>query len=163
MTTTLQNISSLKDLYYFLENAKADVSFWGNRYVSINAGKDSCALDLLPARVWDLVKKNPEFDEIERGFGKKIKEKIKKLYKDSEKAAAIKNCVTRIFFAIMEYWIENIKEFGYGIRFHWFRDKKVFDYYTQSQYQRAFGFSPGRGAQWSEAGSPDRWLPPGSI
>ena len=142
MSINLDNISSFEDFYQFLDRARSDVSFWGNRYVTAGLYSGSLPIDLLPIYTMKIVNKNINFDEKERSFGEKVVKKIDELYLKSEKLAAKKNCLTRLFFAIVEYWIDNIKGCGYGTRFRWDRDKDIFEYYTKIQYKKKFKESP---------------------
>ncbi len=144
MSINLDNISSFKDFYQLLDGAQSDVSFWGNRYVTVGLYSGSLPIDLLPIYTMKVVNKNINFDEEERSFGKKVVKKINELYLKSEKSAAKKNCLTRLFFAIVEYWISNIKDCGYGTRFHWEHDNDIFEYYTKMQYKKKFKTSPGQ-------------------
>ncbi len=158
MITTLNDVHSFKDLDDILNHSRGDVSFWGTRYVSFEGKKETVSLDSLSSFVMNFVKANPEFEETDRIFGKRVVEKTDLLYEQTTNSISRKNCLTRLFFAIIEYWMGNFQNYGYGTRFHWPRNKDFFKYYTKEQYQKVFGEYPGNCPDRCEGGHPDKWL-----
>lgn len=153
--------------FYNLKEGIANVSFWGTRCVHVKNHKGSISLDDLSSRVLKLVKENIEFDESERAYGKLLVEKIDGFYSETDVKIERKNLVTKLFFAIKEYWVNNCENWGYSRRFDWFENgsqKRFYYYYTAGQYQKVFHrLQPTDIMSRSmRSGFPDRWLAPTS-
>ena len=156
MKVTLYNFSSFKQVFNDVKDAKANVSFWGIRYIYTES-KAQISLDYFVSNVFQMTKKKPDFDESERNFALETVKKLKVFYSDSKNIASNKNFITRLFFYITEFWMNNIQNFGYGIRFTWKREREVFKYYTKEQYQKVFGNIPQDDPNWIYPGYPKMW------
>ncbi len=139
MTMDLNSVSSIQEFYDHLHRGKPFVSFWGNRFVMIDS--QYAALDSLPGSVWRLVKKNPHFSAEEREIGREIEKQVGSFYKETKKLARTRNLISRLFYSIIEWWIRNVKDFGYGDRMQW-KGTKVFNTFSEPQYRKQFGCPP---------------------
>ena len=158
LSIVLSKASSFEEFYKIIQHAEADISFWGNRYLQVKGCSGTVNLDSLPLHVIQILKRHLHFDETERSFGKKIVEKVDRLYSQSDQRLLKRNWVTRLFFVIIEGWIKCFQGWGYGARFQWRINKEVFNYYTATQYQRAFEWVPKHEPDLHRQGEPKRWL-----
>lgn len=141
-----------------IQNTKGGVSFWGTRYAYTQ--NEAIKLDDIATCVIQIFKKNPNFDEKERAFAKKLVDKVDCLYSESKTASSERNLLSRILYFVSELFIINICNFGYGIRFHWNAKKDFVNLYTKSQWISAFGSSPPYQPSHYSSGLPPRWRQP---
>ncbi len=152
----LAKVNSYAELCYFARHARAHLSFWGWRYITVDGYKGSLPLDALAARVLKLLIGNPHFDEEERRHGKKIALLIDQLYKQTYKF----NRITYLMYRIRRYFPsifcdkeacflwkfaadQNKTDAHYGPIYiiycnHNKGYNKVFDYYTKKQFKNTF-------------------------
>ncbi len=157
MKALLDTQHSLGDLYNTIKHGKGDVSFFGVRYAYLEKGQ-AISLDTIVSFVLQLLRKNPHFDKNERDFGRKLVEKIDRLYSEAKISAKNRNLITQILYMISECWINNFQGYGYGIRFKWSRQKNFADLYTKNQYEAELGVSPTWQADNYKPDLPQRWL-----
>lgn len=158
MKINLEKSPSYEELYETIKSGRGDLSFFGSRYVYISNNAD-LLLDDITNYVIARLRTHPNFDETERSFAKKLVIRIDELYLESEKVAMGKNVFIRLFFAISEFWIKNIRDCGYGVRFHWEEEKDFPNLYTKIQYENTFSFPITRLADDYRSGLPQRWMP----
>ncbi len=141
LNTFLYATDKFIELEPTIDHVKEDISFWGIRYVYLDGSKDRFPIDILAKRVMELVKsKHFEYSNQERIAGKKIAAKIDKIYESNDDRLERKWFITQYLC----YFIDSLRNGGYHIGFHWNdgRDNKVFDYYTNQQYQEEFSSNP---------------------
>lgn len=153
----LKNAKSYEDIRNILdkpkEKLKVKISIFGVPKISIKGYLFSISVDDLAFRIERMVEKNFEFTEEERVHGKLISSKIDFFYSEIEKQEKKINCITKIFRHIYRH-IDSTKVF-------WQQEYcRMFDAYTKKQYEKKFGHSPAREAQWMVTDLPDRWFEP---
>lgn len=121
MRVDLATAFSFEALKAIVARTEVDISFWGVRYVVTKRHEVICPLDRLTGRVIELFesrKKNP-FSKEECEAGILLKEKIDYFYWKTDAKIKGKNLLTRLFFAIREYWICNMWNADYAHRVDW--------------------------------------------
>lgn len=143
LNTALNNTSSFTDLYTITKDIKEGVSFFGFRYVSVQGYRGRVHIDKLSLAIQSVIKKNCDYDEINRAKLKEISFKITDLYKSNDKTLKQKNIITRLFCEIRDS-CRCIKEQGVGPRFQWEMgsENKLYKLYTANQYLSSFGVDP---------------------
>ncbi|CCB84999.1 putative uncharacterized protein [Parachlamydia acanthamoebae UV-7] len=143
LNTALNNTSSFTDLYTITKDIKEGVSFFGFRYVSVQGYRGRVHIDKLSLAIQSVIKKNCNYDEINRAQLKEISFKITNLYKSNDKTLKQKNIITRLFCEIRDS-CRSIKEQGVGPRFQWEKGirGRLYDFYTANQYLSSFGVDP---------------------
>lgn len=135
------------------ESSKVNISFWGNRYVSVKSCQGFVHIDAIAARATELLKQNPHFCERERLHGKNLAQRIKQIYNESDDLLANSNFLTRII-AILKN-LKGIFSFSPPFVFsetRWLWKEsmrmletplcKVFDFYTKQQLMKVFDKMP---------------------
>jgi hypothetical protein len=155
----LTNVTSFAELLPLARGASTHLSCWGSRYVSVAGYTDTLELDALPAKVIELIKKHPNFDEQERGYGKEIASLIdRNIYDAIDMQADNTNCITWLFVKLRDicnviflvFKDGPLKAFWpHGTRWEWRDDKlhypstyqNAFDLYTEEQFKSKHGLS----------------------
>jgi hypothetical protein len=133
----LYNSDKFIDLEPIIDGVKENISFWGHRYVYISGEKLTFPIDILPKRILELMKNNRyEYTDDERDAGKRIAAKINQIYEDNDERLIGKWFITRFFC----YIIDQLS--GYSPRFYWEEDHRIFDFYTEKQYEEIFHIKP---------------------
>ncbi len=155
---TLANSKSFAELLPIARGVTVHLSFLGSRYVSVDGYSDTLELDALAAKVIELVEKYPQFDELERVYGKEIASLIdRNTYDAVDVLVNNSNCMTWLFvkardlchsiFLIFQKGITDAC-FAHGIRWHWkdnpfpSRYNHIFTFYTAEQFKNKFGITP---------------------
>lgn len=162
----LTKVQSFEELWPIVEQSNEKLSCLGARYISVHGYEGTLHIDALAERVIAMVRKNFEFTEQERKFGKLIAKKINHIYEENDKRIERSNCFTRILCMIREFlFCPMLPTFG-STRWVWRAESEcfAFEYYTRSQFQSVFGLSPeeakNQGYQLgyrSRTGDPERW------
>jgi hypothetical protein len=173
LRTKISTASSFRELCPYARMAHPHVSLLGRRYVSVEGYKGTVGINAFPQRVLELIKQNPHFDEEERSHGKTIASRLDRLYLHSEELLAGSNIFTRslgklaervrVLFgrSSSEFLWKRLNTF-YNQRYYKFvvvehypfvSTKKdsynlIFNFYTKTQYQTAFGVEPKRLPSW---------------
>lgn len=129
MNTQLKNIQTFKEFDQYLDGATAEVSYWGNREVTIPNARELIDLDNLSFHVITLIGSNENPGWFERRHARKVIEKINDFYLNTE-AATIRNIFTSILFTKNECWTNHFANIGYGSRALWYLYQAKFDRYT---------------------------------
>lgn len=155
--SVLQEVRTFAELETIVKKAQANLSFWGFRYITVLDYEGTSPIDALAAKVLELVRKNPDFNEVERKHGKTIMRPIDNIYRVSDKLVKKANCLTKFFAKLNS--IPNLILSGFRrdvskLRWHW-RDcdivwlktscsgdykgfYKIFHFYTETQYKDVF-------------------------
>lgn len=169
---------SLINVLEISKRVTPQLSFFGTPYLSIDGSNLILPIDALAARVIDVVKQNPQFNEEERIIGKELAALIDRIYSLSIEQVNQSNCITRILWCLKENlyyllcfsprfyfhcsltrwaWME--RECIHVIGYH-----QIFRYYTREQYVNVFGHSPEKDRGEDESAKFKKircWLAPG--
>ncbi|NGX53429.1 MAG: hypothetical protein K1000chlam4_00140 [Chlamydiae bacterium] len=154
--SVLAAVQSYAEMCVLVRNATAHLSFWGVRYITVEGHKGSLSYDALAARVLDLLKEKPNFDETERRHGKTIAPMIDQLYAQNHRCHVItyllfkirrvfsyifSNDDVRILWKSMALNPKRTME-RYNLPHFYCIHKegynRVFDYYTEEQHKTTF-------------------------
>ena len=69
---SFQLVQSYEKLCEIAEKSEPEISFWGAEYVVVEGFEGSLNIDAITKRLFELLKKNYEFNEVERALGKRI-------------------------------------------------------------------------------------------
>jgi hypothetical protein len=137
----LEHIRSIAELRPLVEQAQECLSFWGERYITLPNQKERLPIDSLAARVIELVKLTPHFDEMEREQGKQIAKKINHIYDRNDLRVKESRWITYLFaiFRNFPVSITRLNWEGQQSIFGCFEGyKQVFNLYTKEQYLNNF-------------------------
>jgi hypothetical protein len=146
---TVSEIQSFSGLLPIAERAEVKLSLWGSRHVCVAGYEGTLHIDALASRVMRLLRQvNYEFNETERGPGKRLAARIDQLHAESDRQVMGANLFTqglvtlrKTITCIFDFFI---KCKVISTRFHWgsFGFNDDFGHYTRTQLQTVFGLSP---------------------
>ncbi|MDN3505894.1 MAG: hypothetical protein P0S96_01540 [Simkaniaceae bacterium] len=116
----LSRIFTLKEIDQFLDGAKVEVSFWGNRLVTIPNTGLTFTVDTLPYFVKKLVPRTPTLNKSERFYGRKVVRIVNDFFAKTE-ISSIRNPITLIFFLFHEFCAAYLNGGRYNSRNNWHR------------------------------------------
>ncbi len=173
--TVVSRASSFSELLPIAERAEPHFSFWGSRYVSVSGYEGTLDIDALAARTMELRRQlNFGFSLAEHTAGKRLAERIDRIYDDHQWQVSQANCFTRVLDFLRGFPCALFNYLAYkdrGVIIRWRGQEQrnnSFDYYTRAQFQDAFHMSPEEAerrnyvqsctniAGWT--GPPDIWL-----
>jgi len=170
LQTAIMQAPSFSVLKQISDDARADVSFSGIRYLEAPGYGGRASIDLLAWRVTDIAVNVVNYNQEERKVGKSIPKILFKLYKESNKQLTRKKIITKIccFFRDL---LQHAKELrGYNNpRYDWSvylpqTGCYVFKYYSKIQYETCFGPTPEDAPNghppFNKKGSAIRWEHP---
>jgi len=175
---TVSSARSFSSLLTIAERAEPHFSFWGCRYVSVSGYEGTLDINALAARTMELLHQfNHAFSPAEHTAGKRLAERIDRIYDDHQRQVAQADFFTRVLdvLRILPCGLFNYLVYGdRGVLYKWRGQEQhndSFDYYTLAQFQNAFHMSPEeaerRGLVWScrpcttipgWTGPPDIWF-----
>lgn len=139
-------------LMHIAENAQAQISCMGRRYIFVKGYKGDVTIDFLTDLLIQLIKqKEFEYTQEERRFGEILSTRIIKLYRNSDEIVEECNCIKRFLVNIWDFWasythktrykwmvcgVDSIS--GCGSESYCF----IFRYYTARQYLAQFNSDP---------------------
>lgn len=178
----LASASTMAELAPLVKNANEHISLSGYRYIFVKGYKGKLPLDALASRITEIVGENFEFSKEEIKFGKKLADRILKIYENNVERTKELNVFTRLLCKIRdlfsysedtrtdliqrELWMGNDPE-----------GSEIFKYYSKDQYIKKFGEEPqGKGniftvlkvfgkyavgkGSWKRHDCPPRWPAP---
>lgn len=153
--TSTQNYENLCAL---AEKAEPKISFWGSERIVIDGYQGSVGIEAITSRVFEMLAKNEEFSEVERGYGKRIASRINHIYEGRDEILKARNIVTKILVFLRNLSLQTSPR-GY---WEFYEAKYTFDSYTTAQFRSIFGYSIDdaikRGVKLDQLfGSNDRW------
>lgn len=158
ITDVFAEAQSYETLCALAEEMEPKLSFFGKEYLCTPKYQGYLEPDDITARLFELLKNNLEFNELNRTYGKKISCRINVIYEKSDEILKAANFFTKLLVFLRGICCSNFA------RDEWILNEKraTFEYYTRSQFNRAFGYSPeeaeSRGIRLSEAkGLQHRW------
>lgn len=158
--SALKEIESFAQLKFIVKKAKAKLSPLGKRYIKVGDHEGILPVDALAAKVVELVKKNQDFDEVERKHGKAIIAPLNDIYmvcnlkvgrakgltKFLAKLRAIPylilSCFSRSYSKIQWNWCYCEIETEFTSNPDTRGNYRVFDLYTKNQYKNVFNKDP---------------------
>ena len=170
---TVSSARSFSSLLTIAERAEPHFSIWGSRYISVSGYEGTLDVDALAARTMELLNQlNYGFSLAEHTAGKRLEERIDRIYDDHKRQVAQANVVTRILDFLREFPCALFNYLVYGdkgVLWKWRGQEQrsqSFDFYTRAQFQDAFHMSPeeaerrgyiARHIPSREGGFPERW------
>lgn len=133
----LSECNSYKDLCTLAELSKPKLSFWGSQYIIVDGYEGTLEINDITKRLFELVKKDYDFNEEERAFGKRIASRINYIYDDIDVQIRASNLFTRIIAFIRGLTLYDTPREYWKIHY----ENMTFDLYTQSQFREVFGYS----------------------
>ncbi len=133
-----KSVQSYEKLCEIAEKSELKISFWGSEYIVVKDFEGSLSIDAITKRLFELIRKNYEFNESNRDIGKRIAYKINSIYDKSDEILKTCNLFTKILVFLRGL-------FGLDISWrNWelYEEKNVFEYYTRSQFNKVFGYFP---------------------
>ncbi len=128
---------SYEKLCEVAEKAKPKISFWGSEYIVVQGYDGYLGINSITKRLFELVKKNHDFDEVHRNYGKRITLRINHSYDRSDEILKICNFFTKMFVFLRSFGCSiNLREY-----WETYERKFIFDSYTPSQFNLIFGYS----------------------
>ncbi len=119
-----QTYRSLLDL---LNQATADISFWGTRDIAVLSYLGTYSIDDLLERVDNLVTENREFNQEERSMGLELVHRINALDNESQQKLSSKWFWTRFFVSFLEKGSSYVRDVGE------YYNSNYAEYYTRDQ------------------------------
>ncbi len=156
----LKEVETFSQLKFIAKKAKARLSPSGKRYIIVRGHEGTLPIDALAAKVLELVKKNPDFDEVERRHGKAIIKSIGSIYMKSYRQIVNAKGLTKFLAKLrgIPYLILSCFSRDYSkIQWNWryceieteFTSNpdnrgnyRVFELYTKNQYREVFKKEP---------------------
>lgn len=160
ISSALRQVECFAQLKYIVKNARAKLSPFGKRCIEVQNHQGTLPIDALAKKVLELVKKNPDFDEVERSHGKACIKPINDIYKEIdlqvEKAKGLKRTLTKlrsIPYLILSCFSRNYSKIQWNWRYckiatfdSSLPDAKgnyqLFKLYTKNQYKAVFQKDP---------------------
>lgn len=133
-----KSIQSYEKLHEIAEKSEPRISFWGSEHILVEGYDGYLEIDSIIKRLFELVKKNYEFNEVERGFGKRIASKMNFIYEKSDEIYKTCNIFTRVLVFIRGLLGPAFTRTAWEL----YDDKTTFEFYTRSQFNGVFGYSP---------------------
>jgi len=148
--SVLANTKALSELHKIVATPHVHLSFWGQRYVTIDGFEGSLHIDDLSSWVIEYINQNPHFDEIERASGAVLAKMIDKIYEESDQQVKQSYLITRFFTELRECRFPKGPWNFCHTRWLWSDAEElnvdcynqVFDFYTHRQFEIKFGFPP---------------------
>ena len=127
---------SYEALCALAEKAEPKISFWGAQYLVVEGYESSLDIDSVVRRMSALVKKNHEFNQIERSYGKRIASRVSYIYEKSDEILKTCNLFTKILVFLRSL------NCNLSHRDYWqlYQRKFIFEAYTESQFEKVFGY-----------------------
>ncbi len=162
LTEALSRFTFTQDFMDITANARATISFWGQRCISVPGYEGTFSIDNLAESIIELVHQNHfKFTQEQRDVGAVIAMHITRLYNESDEAVANSCCFKRICCAIRRFfaqfsigYVGSSKTTTSLVRWVWHDNhdcgfNEVFHYYTQQQFLEKFGREPNHDDIWS--------------
>ncbi len=129
---------TFEDLDNLLDQAQAEVSFWGGRKVMVQGYEADISIDFLSDLVYSIICRNWDYDETERFRGRNIAAKITQFYSKTDDKIKNSNFFTRFLNFIRELNLNS-----HTPRWKWeereiVATKNLFEFYTKNQWLQAF-------------------------
>jgi len=138
----LSQASSFGDLLTIAENTTPQISFFGDKYISVSSYTGTLYIDALAEYATKLIEENLDFAEEVRPILKDLSGRIDKIYEESDQIVKASNLLTRIFYAIRKFIGDTI-DYGKNVRVYWETDgSETYKFYTKEQYQKVFEHVP---------------------
>lgn len=130
------NLKSFVELERFLQNAKPETTFWGIRNVAFSHHDGAIRVYDVMEKLMSIWESNTKFNEEDRKIGKRIFKKISTL--DEETLLLIKNSnfFTRLFNVLNQIFGGDPDTLFLTMDF-----EKIFESYTNYQFERVFGIN----------------------
>jgi hypothetical protein len=128
-------------------------------------------IDAIAQKITDFVKKNPDFNNVERQCGQKISNNILRIYREIDILVYKSNLVTKCLAYLRNIHLEGLKYYPYHtcseMRWLWKDMEKYafseytypsvfYFYYTKKQYENEFNCNVADDADWDFEGI-ERW------
>jgi hypothetical protein len=133
-----KTVQSYEKLCEIAEKSVPKISFWGAEYLVVEGYDGYLGIDAIVNRLFEIIKKNYEFNETERFFGKRISSRMNCIYEKSDEIYKTCNIFTRILVFIRGLFGPDFTRRAWDL----YDEKSVFEYYTKAQFTNVFGYPP---------------------